>query len=83
MISQKATGRIAERVDTVPKMKSNSGAKKRFRFSGTGKVRHSKAYASHILTKKNRKRKRRLRETVTADPTTAKQVNKMLPYGRP
>jgi large subunit ribosomal protein L35 len=64
-------------------MKSNSGAKKRFRFTGTGKVRHSKAFASHILTKKSRKRKRRLRAMVTADATTAKQVNEMLPYGRP
>jgi len=67
----------------MPKMKSNSGAKKRFRFSGTGKVRHGKAYASHILTKKSRNRKRRLRDHATADPTTAKQVREMLPYGRP
>jgi large subunit ribosomal protein L35 len=64
-------------------MKSNSGAKKRFRFSGTGKVRHGKAFASHILTKKPRKRKRRLRDLATADSTTALQVKQMLPYGRP
>jgi large subunit ribosomal protein L35 len=64
-------------------MKSNSGAKKRFRFTGTGKVRQSKANRRHILTKKSRKRKRGLRDMVIADKTTADQVNAMLPYGRP
>jgi large subunit ribosomal protein L35 len=67
----------------MPKMKSNSGAKKRFRFTGTGKVRQGKAYASHILTKKSSKRKRRIRGLAVADSTTAKQVHEMLPYGRP
>lgn len=67
----------------MPKMKSNSGAKKRFRFSGTGKVRQGKAYASHILTKKSRNRKRRLRGMSTGDSTNAQQVREMLPYGRP
>ncbi|MDZ7346461.1 MAG: 50S ribosomal protein L35, partial [candidate division KSB1 bacterium] len=46
----------------MPKMKTNRAAMKRFRFTGTGKIRRSRAFASHILTKKNAKRKRRLRQ---------------------
>lgn len=45
----------------MPKMKTHSGAKKRFSITGTGKVRRLKAYKSHILTKKTSKRKRNLR----------------------
>ncbi len=45
----------------MPKMKTHSGAKKRFTVTGTGKVRRLKAYKSHILTKKSSKRKRNLR----------------------
>ena len=45
----------------MPKMKSHKGAKKRFKITGTGKVRRYKAFKSHILTKKTSKRKRRLR----------------------
>jgi large subunit ribosomal protein L35 len=44
----------------MPKMKTNSAAKKRFTLSGTGKIRRKKAYKSHILTKKTKKRKRNL-----------------------
>jgi large subunit ribosomal protein L35 len=46
----------------MPKMKTHRGASKRFSVTGTGKVRRSKAYKSHILTKKTSKRKRRLRQ---------------------
>jgi len=46
----------------MPKMKSNRAASKRFRLTGRGKIRRSKAYASHILTKKSTKRKRNLRK---------------------
>ena len=46
----------------MPKMKTHKGAKKRFSVTGTGKVRRLKAYKSHILTKKDSKRKRRLRQ---------------------
>ena len=46
----------------MPKMKSHKGAKKRFKITGTGKVRRYKAFKSHILTKKTSKRKRRLRQ---------------------
>jgi len=46
----------------MPKMKSSRAASKRFRLTGSGKIRRSKAYASHILTKKSTKRKRNLRK---------------------
>ena len=46
----------------MPKMKTDSGAKKRFKVTGSGKVKRMKAYKSHILTKKTSKRKRRLRQ---------------------
>jgi large subunit ribosomal protein L35 len=46
----------------MPKMKTHKGAKKRFKITGSGKVRRYKAYKSHILTKKTSKRKRRLRQ---------------------
>ena len=65
----------------MPKMKSNSGAKKRFRFTGSGKPKHAKANHSHILTKKSTKRKRRLRGVDVADGTNAKQIRRLLPYG--
>lgn len=44
----------------MPKVKTNSGAKKRFKITGTGKIRRKQAYKSHILTKKSKKRKRNL-----------------------
>lgn len=44
----------------MPKMKVNPGAKKRFKFTGTGKIKRKHAYKSHILTKKTKKRKRNL-----------------------
>jgi len=49
----------------MPKMKSHKGARKRFKLTGTGKVKRMKAYKSHILTKKTPKRKRRLRQGTT------------------
>jgi large subunit ribosomal protein L35 len=49
----------------MPKMKTHKGAKKRFSVTGTGKVRRLKAFKSHILTKKDSKRKRRLRQATT------------------
>ena len=47
----------------MPKMKSSSGAKKRFTFTASGRLKRKKAYHSHILTKKSQKRKRNLRKT--------------------
>ncbi|MDR2646990.1 MAG: 50S ribosomal protein L35 [Oscillospiraceae bacterium] len=64
----------------MPKLKTHSGAKKRFKLSKTGKPIRGHAYTSHILTKKTTKRKRGLRGTVVADKTNAKAIKRMLPY---
>ena len=64
----------------MPKLKSHSGAKKRFNLTKTGKVKCAKAYKSHILTKKDTKRTRRLRAGGFVDKTMAATVRKMVPY---
>jgi large subunit ribosomal protein L35 len=62
----------------MPKMKTNSGAKKRFRLTGTGKIKRKHAYKSHILTKKSTKRKRNLGYWTTIDSTNVSNVKLML-----
>jgi len=62
----------------MPKMKSKSGAKKRFSLTGTGKLKRKHAYKSHILTKKSKKRKRNLTYFAIVDKTNAKAVRDML-----
>jgi large subunit ribosomal protein L35 len=64
----------------MPKMKTRRSAEKRFRKTGTGKVRRSKAYASHIMTKKNRKRKRRLKKNDILENVDARKMLKLVPY---
>lgn len=64
----------------MPKLKTNRGAAKRFKKTGTGKLKRMKAYKSHILTKKSAKRKRNLRKGTMTDPTNAKNIKKILPY---
>ena len=65
----------------MPKIKTNRSAAKRFRITGSGKkIRRYKAYKSHILTKKTRKRKRRLRRASILDNANIKEVKKMIPY---
>ena len=64
----------------MPKIKTHRGAAKRFSLTGTGKVKRSKAYASHILTTKTTKRKRNLRKTAIMDKANAKAIKKILPY---
>lgn len=64
----------------MPKIKTHSGAKKRFKLTKTGKVLRAHANKSHILTKKNTKRKRTLRQTTVADATNVAKVRKMIPY---
>lgn len=64
----------------MPKIKTHSGAKKRFKTTKSGKVKRAHAYTSHILTKKTTKRKRNLRKTVCADSTNVAAVKKMIPY---
>ena len=64
----------------MPKIKTHSGAKKRFKLTKTGKVKRAHAYKSHILNKKTTKRKRNLRKKVVADVTNVASVKKMIPY---
>ena len=66
----------------MPKMKSNSGAKKRFKLTGTGRVKRNKAYRRHILTKKTTKQKRGLRKSALVDKTQEHQIKAMLPYAK-
>ena len=62
----------------MPKMKTKSAAKKRFRVTGTGKIKRKHAYKSHILTKKTIKRKRNLRHATIVEPANMKAVKEML-----
>ena len=64
----------------MPKMKTHSGAKKRFNLTKTGKVKRAHAFKSHILTKKDAKRCRRLRSEAYADVTNEATIKKMIPY---
>ena len=61
----------------MPKMKTKRAAAKRFKKTGTGKLKRNKAYKSHILTKKSAKRKRNLRKPAI---TNVKNMKKVLPY---
>ena len=62
------------------KMKSHRGACKRFKITGSGKVKRNKAYKSHILTKNSSKRKRDLRTATMTDKTNEQVMKKILPY---
>jgi len=62
----------------MPKMKTNSGAKKRFSLTGSGKIKRSHAFKSHILTKKSTKRKRNLTYSGLVNKTDLKNVKLML-----
>lgn len=64
----------------MPKLKTHSGAKKRFKLTKSGKVKRAHAFKSHILTKKNTKRKRGLRQGAYADATNAPAIKRMIPY---
>ncbi len=64
----------------MPKMKTSRSAAKRFKATGTGKLRRSKAYKSHILTKKTNKRKRNLRKPTITDATNVQTMKHILPY---
>ena len=62
----------------MPKVKTNSGAKKRFVLTGTGKIKRHHAFHSHILTKKTKKQKRNLVHDAIVDKTNVKQVRELL-----
>ena len=64
----------------MPKMKTKKAAAKRYHITGTGKVRYKKQGLRHILTKKNAKRKRRLRLSATLSPVETKRVKQLMPY---
>ncbi|MFP4369459.1 MAG: 50S ribosomal protein L35 [Candidatus Kapaibacterium sp.] len=62
----------------MPKMKTNASAKKRFKRTGSGKIKREKAYKSHILTKMTRKRKRNLRQSTIINKVDEKKINQLL-----
>ena len=64
----------------MPKMKTNRSAAKRFKVTGTGKLKRFKAYKRHILTKKSAKTKRNLRHATMVDSTNVKTMKKIMPY---
>ena len=64
----------------MPKLKTKRAAAKRFKKTGSGSLKRSKAYKSHILTKKTTKRKRSLRQAAMTDATNVKAMKKVLPY---
>lgn len=64
----------------MPKVKTHSGAKKRFKLTKNGKVKRAHAYKSHILNKKTTKRKRGLRKAGYADKTNVAAIKQMIPY---
>ncbi len=64
----------------MPKLKTHRGAAKRFSLTGKGKVKRSKAYASHILTSKTTKRKRNLRKSAILDERDTYGIKRLIPY---
>lgn len=64
----------------MPKMKTHRGAAKRFKVSGSGKIRRRRAFHSHILTKKSPKRKRNLRQPTDVHAANLVAVRNLLPY---
>jgi len=66
----------------MPKMKTKSGAKKRFKLTGSGRIKRKHAFKSHILTKKSTKRKRNLTKTAEVHPTNMGLVKRMLCIGK-
>ena len=64
----------------MPKLKTHRGAKKRFSFTGSGKIKRSRANSSHILTKKSRKRKRNLRQSTIVVKEEFKRLKDLMPY---
>ena len=64
----------------MPKLKTHSGAAKRFKKTGTGKVKRGRSFARHILTSKATKRKRQLDKDTMVDPADAPKIKRMIPY---
>ncbi len=64
----------------MPKIKTNRSAAKRFKKTGTGKIKRSFSFTGHILTKKSRKRKRKLGKSTIVDSADVKRVKRLIPY---
>ncbi|HSE48899.1 MAG TPA: 50S ribosomal protein L35 [Terriglobales bacterium] len=64
----------------MPKLKTHSGAKKRFKKTGTGRVKRASAFTRHILTSKNRKRKRQLDMPTMVSKADQPKIKRMIPY---
>jgi large subunit ribosomal protein L35 len=64
----------------VPKIKSNRAAMKRFKVTGSGKVKRSRGFKSHLLSSKGKKRKRRLRQSTLVSAAETKNIRKLIPY---
>ena len=64
----------------MPKIKTNRSAAKRFRVTGSGKIKRNKAYKRHILSSKGKKRKRNLRKATLVAGVEAKNIRKLIPY---
>ncbi len=64
----------------MPKIKTRRGAAKRFKITGSGKVRRRHAYLRHILSTKTRKQKRNLRQPALVSDSEAKAIKKLIPY---
>jgi large subunit ribosomal protein L35 len=71
---------VSREVLAMPKIKTNRGAAKRFKTTGSGKIVRNKAFANHILTKKSTKRKRKMRQSGLVDATNKKKVSRLIPY---
>lgn len=66
--------------ETMPKLKTHSGAAKRFKKTGTGKVKRGHAFIRHILTSKTTKKKRKLDQSVIVDKADERKIKRMIPY---
>ena len=64
----------------MPKLKTNKSAAKRFRITGSGKIKRTKAYRQHILSTKSKKRKRHLRQSTTVSAAESKNIRLLIPY---
>ncbi|MBE7438332.1 MAG: 50S ribosomal protein L35 [Spirochaetales bacterium] len=65
----------------MPKLKTNKSAAKRFRVTGSGRVKRARAFKNHILTKKSKQRKRRLRQGAIIEKVDMPNIRLLLPYG--
>jgi large subunit ribosomal protein L35 len=64
----------------MPKIKTHKGAKKRFKFTGTGKVVRHSSHTGHLFTNKSAKRKRNLRKSKLVDKTDERRIKRLMPY---